>query len=224
MTTIHHPGHDTSRWLSSYYFLRAGVSAGWVAAAFTLGTAMPPAAAALLVAYPAWDAVANVIDARRSGGLAANSSQAVNAAASTVVAVAVAVALGRGPHAVLAVVRGLGHPLRPAATRDRRAALAGRRPMGDGAEWSAIGPRGHRLHRQGERCRDARDHGHRSLRRVRRLLLPGLGRVVDRWTGAEGSDGTDRMILRGAGRMRESASSRAGIMRSRSRDGPIRSR
>ncbi|SFU76508.1 hypothetical protein SAMN02799631_02191 [Methylobacterium sp. 174MFSha1.1] len=113
MTTIHHPGRDMSRRLSSYYFLRAGVSAGWVAAAVTLGAAMPPAAAAhlvmppaaaaLLVAYPAWDAVANVIDARRSGGLAANASQALNAAASTVVAVAVAVALGRGPHAVLAV-------------------------------------------------------------------------------------------------------------------------
>jgi uncharacterized membrane protein HdeD (DUF308 family) len=95
MTTVQQPGRDTSGWLSSYYFLRAGVSVGWVAAAFTIGRAMPPAAAALLVAYPAWDAVANVIDARRSGGLAANPSQALNAAASTVVALAVAVALGR---------------------------------------------------------------------------------------------------------------------------------
>ena len=103
MTTVQRPGHDTSRWLSSYYFLRAGVSVGWVAAAFTIGKAMPPAAAALLVAYPAWDAVANVVDARRSGGLAANPSQALNAAASTVVAVAVAVALGSGMHPVLAV-------------------------------------------------------------------------------------------------------------------------
>ena len=103
MTTVQRPGRDTSRWLSSYYFLRAGVSVGWVAAAFTIGKAMPPAAEALLVAYPAWDAVANVIDARRSGGLAANPSQALNGAVSTVVAVAVAVALGWGMHAVLAV-------------------------------------------------------------------------------------------------------------------------
>ncbi|CAO4181465.1 DUF308 domain-containing protein [Methylorubrum extorquens] len=103
MTTVQQPAHDTSGWLSSYYFLRAGVSVGWVAAAFTIGRAMPPAAAALLVAYPAWDAVANVIDARRSGGLAANPSQALNAAASTVVALAVAVALGWSQHAVLAV-------------------------------------------------------------------------------------------------------------------------
>jgi hypothetical protein len=103
MTTVQHLGRDSSRWLSSYYVLRAGVSVGWVAAAFTIGKAMPPAAAALLVAYPAWDAVANLIDARRTGGLAANPSQALNAAASAVVAVAVAVALGSGLHAVLAV-------------------------------------------------------------------------------------------------------------------------
>lgn len=105
MTTIQQSGRDASRWLSSYYFLRAGVSVGWVAAAFTIGRTVPPAAAALLVAYPAWDAVANVIDARRSGGFIANPSQVLNAAASTVVAVAVAVAvaLGWGLHAVLAV-------------------------------------------------------------------------------------------------------------------------
>ncbi|WP_438345278.1 DUF308 domain-containing protein [Methylorubrum populi] len=94
---------DTARWLSSYYFLRAGVSVGWVAAALTVGRAAPPAAAALLVAYPAWDAAANLIDARRSGGLAANSSQSLNAAVSGIVAVAVALALGWSLHAVLAV-------------------------------------------------------------------------------------------------------------------------
>ncbi|MEN3209714.1 DUF308 domain-containing protein [Methylorubrum populi] len=94
---------DTARWLSSYYFLRAGVSVGWVAAALTVGRAAPPAAAALLVAYPAWDAAANLIDARRSGGLAANPSQSLNAAVSGIVAVAVALALGWSLHAVLAV-------------------------------------------------------------------------------------------------------------------------
>lgn len=94
---------DTARWLSSYYFLRAGVSVGWVAAALTIGRAVPPAAAALLVAYPAWDAAANLIDARRSGGLAASPSQSLNAAVSGIVAVAVALALGWSLHAVLAV-------------------------------------------------------------------------------------------------------------------------
>lgn len=103
MTTVQRPDRDTSRWLSSYYFLRAGVSVGWVATALTIGKTLPPVAAALLVAYPAWDAAANLIDARRSGGLAANPSQALNAAVSTVVAVAVALASGWSPHAVLAV-------------------------------------------------------------------------------------------------------------------------
>lgn len=92
-----------SRWLRSYYFLRAGVSILWVAAAFTIGRTMPPVAALLLVAYPAWDAIANILDAQRSGGLRANPSQALNAAVSGLTTIAVAVALGSSLHAVLAV-------------------------------------------------------------------------------------------------------------------------
>ncbi|MCX5497434.1 DUF308 domain-containing protein [Kaistia dalseonensis] len=92
-----------SHWLRSYYFTRAGVSIAWVAAAFTVGRTMPPIAAALLVAYPAWDAVANLVDARRSGGLKANASQALNVAISGLTAVAVAVTLGQSLNAVLAV-------------------------------------------------------------------------------------------------------------------------
>ncbi|KQS79907.1 hypothetical protein ASG32_24960 [Methylobacterium sp. Leaf361] len=132
MTTVQKTGRDTSHWLSSYYFLRAGISVGWVAAAFTIGKAMPPAAAALLVAYPAWDAVANVIDARRSGGLAANPSQALNAATSTVVAVGVAVALGSGMHAVLAVfgVWAILSGLLQLATGVRR--------WQEGAQWAMV--------------------------------------------------------------------------------------
>ncbi len=92
-----------SRWLRSYYFLRAGFSAAWVAAAFTLGRTMPPVAAVLLVAYPAWDAIANIGDARRSGGLKASPSQALNALVSFATTIAVVFALGRSLHAVLAV-------------------------------------------------------------------------------------------------------------------------
>ncbi|RWF40597.1 MULTISPECIES: DUF308 domain-containing protein [unclassified Mesorhizobium] len=102
--TIQAPsGVAASQWLKSYYFLRAGFSVAWVAAAFTLGKSAPPVAAILLVAYPAWDAIANVLDAQRSGGLKANPSQALNAAVSTITAIAVFIALGQGPHAVLAV-------------------------------------------------------------------------------------------------------------------------
>jgi len=88
--------------LRNYYFLRAGVAAAWVAAAFTIGKAVPPIAAVLLIAYPAWDAIANLIDARRNGGLAQNRSQALNVAVSGLTAVAVAAVIGN-LHAVLAV-------------------------------------------------------------------------------------------------------------------------
>jgi uncharacterized membrane protein HdeD (DUF308 family) len=50
-------------------------------------------AAALLVCYPAWDALANLADGSRSGGLAENRTQDANSVASLAVAAAVAVAL-----------------------------------------------------------------------------------------------------------------------------------
>lgn len=102
--TLEHPDRiAASHWLRAYYFGRAGFSIAWVAAAFTLGRSMPPVEAALLVAYPAWDAIANVVDAQRSGGLRANPSQALNATVSVVTTVAVVIALGQSLHAVLAV-------------------------------------------------------------------------------------------------------------------------
>jgi hypothetical protein len=73
---------------------RATFSIAWAAAAFSVGRDVPPAAAALLVAYPAWDAMANLVDARRSGGLGVNRSQSLNAAVSAVTTVATVVALG----------------------------------------------------------------------------------------------------------------------------------
>jgi hypothetical protein len=91
------------RWLQRYYLVRAGASALWVAAAATLGAADATAAAVLLVAYPAWDALANAADARRNGGLRANPTQALNAVVSAVLSIAVLVALGQGMHAVLAL-------------------------------------------------------------------------------------------------------------------------
>jgi hypothetical protein len=102
--TLHQPARlDASRWLRTYYFTRAGVSVAWVAAAFTVGANVPPIAAALLLAYPAWDAIANIADAQCSGGLIANPSQALNAAISILTTIAVLFALGQSLHAVLAV-------------------------------------------------------------------------------------------------------------------------
>ena len=88
-------------WLKTYYYLRFVVSAIWVALAFTLARSAPALAAVMLVAYPAWDALANYLDASRSGGLASNKTQMLNFVVSIVTAVAVASALGRGMHTVL---------------------------------------------------------------------------------------------------------------------------
>ena len=91
------------RWLRLYYFARAGFSIVWVAAAFTVGQSSLAIAAVLLVAYPAWDALANFIDASRSGGLRQNRTQAVNVLISVATMIGVALALGMGMNQVLAV-------------------------------------------------------------------------------------------------------------------------
>jgi len=89
--------------LKRYYFLRAGVSVAWIAAAVTVGVASPIPAGVLLVAYPAWDALANALDARANGGLKANAPQALNLAISVLVALAVLLALRTDPSRVLTV-------------------------------------------------------------------------------------------------------------------------
>jgi hypothetical protein len=94
---------DQLRWLQTYYFIRAGVTVVWIAAALTIGARVPPIATALLLAYPAWDAIANIGDAQRSGGLMNNPSQALNAAISIITTIAVFIAFASGPHAVIAV-------------------------------------------------------------------------------------------------------------------------
>jgi uncharacterized membrane protein HdeD (DUF308 family) len=92
--------HD---WLKRYYFTRAAFSIVWVGAAFTLAHSAFAVIAALLLVYPAWDAVANLVDARRNGGARRNPTQILNAAVSTVTTGAVAVALQMNMNAVLGV-------------------------------------------------------------------------------------------------------------------------
>jgi uncharacterized membrane protein HdeD (DUF308 family) len=122
----------TTRWLISYYFVRAGVAAAWVAAAFTVGRGMPPIAALLLIAYPGWDAAANLVDARRNGGLARNPSQAMNAAVSVITAIAVAIALGQGPYLVMAVFGAW------AIVAGLLQLITGVRRWSTGAQWAMI--------------------------------------------------------------------------------------
>lgn len=94
---------DSGQWLRTYYALRALVSVVWVAAALTVGPMSPFVAGALLLIYPAWDALANVLDARRSGGLRHNPTQAFNTAVSGLTTVAVAVGLAASMNVVLGV-------------------------------------------------------------------------------------------------------------------------
>ena len=93
----------SATWLKSYYFTRFAVSTAWVLLAFTVAKAMPALAAFMLVAYPAWDALANFIDGQRTGGLNRNKTQLLNFVISVITAVAVAIALGQGMNTVLAV-------------------------------------------------------------------------------------------------------------------------
>jgi uncharacterized membrane protein HdeD (DUF308 family) len=90
-------------WLRKYYFARAAFSVAWIVLALTIGRSDPAIAAALLIAYPAWDALANYLDARNDGGVASNPSQAINIVVSVVTTVAVAYATGMGMNAVLLV-------------------------------------------------------------------------------------------------------------------------
>ena len=99
----HRDTADTDRWLRSYYALRGGVSLVWVAAALTVATMSSFVAGVLLLVYPAWDALANVVDARHNGGLRRNPTQAFNAIISSLTTVAVAVGLATSMNAVLGV-------------------------------------------------------------------------------------------------------------------------
>lgn len=78
--------------LRNFYFLRAGAAFAWVALVILSAPATALVAGTLFVIYPAWDAIANVIDARRSGGLHDNPGQKFNALVSIVTAICMAVA------------------------------------------------------------------------------------------------------------------------------------
>lgn len=74
-----------------------------MAAAFLLAPLSPAIAAVLLVIYPAWDALANVVDAQRNGGFGRNLSHLVNVVVSALTTIAVVLALGQGMAAVIVV-------------------------------------------------------------------------------------------------------------------------
>lgn len=94
------PAPATDGGLRNYYLLRGLVAAAWAVAALKVGAGSPMVAILLLIAYPAWDAVANLFDALRNGGLERNPSQAINTVIGASVAAAVA-AIGYQPAVLL---------------------------------------------------------------------------------------------------------------------------
>ena len=94
---------SSTPWLKTYYFTRASVSIAWIVAAVAIGKNVPAISAILPVAYPAWDAVANYVDAQKNGGLKGNFSQTLNFLISIGTGIGVAVALGSSMNAVIDV-------------------------------------------------------------------------------------------------------------------------
>lgn len=175
-----------SGWLRSYYFARAIFSIAWVAAA-VLFNGQPGPTALLLVIYPAWDALANLV--RRQGKWRPEGQLVPGIEC-------------RGQHDNGArrhrggwqqhVCRSgrvwdLGDPLGPAAAEHGTKALAlPWRTMADDPEWCAVGPR-RRLHDQPiprHGCAD--DSGHRPLCRVRRVLLSAFRNLACRSSLSQG--------------------------------------
>lgn len=121
------------QWLRRYYFTRTAFSIVWVAAAFTIGQESPATGTILLVVYPAWDALANYIDALRSGGLGRNRTQTINVVVSTVTTLAVVLALTMSMNWVIGVF-GLWAILSGLL----QLGTAARRWKSNGAQWTMI--------------------------------------------------------------------------------------
>ena len=124
---------SNSDWLKRYYVIRALFSTLWVAAAAATGNSCAAIGVGLIIAYPAWDSLANYVDARRCGGLRANPTQAVNVFASAIVALAVAVAATHDFHTVIAVI-GIWASL----SGILQLSTAARRWRNAGAQWPMI--------------------------------------------------------------------------------------
>jgi uncharacterized membrane protein HdeD (DUF308 family) len=93
-----------SHWLKHYYTGRALFSALWVALAFSIGRAQPAVGVVLLILYPLWDCLANLVDGTRSGGLRASPTQMLNAAVSAIVTIAVVATVRPDFHAAIGVI------------------------------------------------------------------------------------------------------------------------
>lgn len=131
MTTSNAASAD-KLWLLRYYLIRAIVSIVWIAFAVAIGRESPAASLVLLILYPAWDSVANFVDARRSGGLGSNPTQAFNFVISAGAALAVAIAASLDSSATIGVIgvwAGLSGVFQLATGIRRRSFAPGQWPM-----------------------------------------------------------------------------------------------
>nr|WP_062338043.1 hypothetical protein [Herbidospora sakaeratensis] len=101
MTTVTTPAAATS--LRRLYFTRFAFALIWAALLATTASTVGPVSVALLVLYPAFDAVAAVIDARSSKDKGPTLSLYANIAVSSLTAIGLAVAASSGIPAVLRV-------------------------------------------------------------------------------------------------------------------------
>lgn len=97
------PQLERAAWLRKLYFIRAAFSLVWVGLVHTVAKTSPVLAMILLIAYPAWDALANLLDVKMTGGAKANPTQVLNIWISTVVTAAVAIAPALGLHIALII-------------------------------------------------------------------------------------------------------------------------
>lgn len=121
-----------NRWLLRYYLIRTIFSIVWIAFAVALGRESPFASLVLLILYPAWDSIANFVDARRSGGLRSNPTQAFNFVISAGAALAVAIAARLDSNATIGVIgvwAGLSGIFQLATGIRRRRLAPGQWPM-----------------------------------------------------------------------------------------------
>lgn len=133
MSDIIQPHLQRAAWLRKLYFVRAAFSFAWVALAFATARQSAVATAALLIVYPAWDALANLLDARMAGGTKANPTQMLNACISTIVTVAVTGSLVLG-HQIVLVIFGIW----AIASGLLQLATAIRRRKSDRGQWAMM--------------------------------------------------------------------------------------
>ncbi|MGR7271263.1 DUF308 domain-containing protein [Klebsiella aerogenes] len=120
-------------WLKRYYFIRMAFSVLWAITVFTAGQSSFIWVALLLILYPAWDAIANYLDAVKSGGVGRNRMQSVNIIVSIITTLAVVWTLSSSMNDVIRIF-GLWAIL----TGLLQLGTATQRWKNYGAQWSMI--------------------------------------------------------------------------------------